>query len=230
MNNRVHGMPGLTDTICLIWKKAGTGRKNFVKTYRVWKTQQVVLLFVCTLLSCQHNYAPKPQAYFRIDFPEREYRMYDSICPFAFEYPVYGKLVNDARPHSEPCWFDLKFPEYRGTIHLTYREMDNDFDRFIEDNWKILFTGIASKADAIEYEDFYDREGQVYATIYDIKGNAASHVQFYVTDSVKNFLRGSLYFNVRPNHDSLAPVVAFFREDIVHLIESIRWKEKQTKK
>jgi len=187
------------------------------------------IVYCLFLLSCQRNYIPKPNAYFRIDFPEREYQTYDSTCPLAFEYPVYGRLVSDSYYHSEPCWFDLKFPKYKGTVHLTYKEIDNDFDRFIEHNWNLLFRSVAQKADAIEYVDVNCQEAQVYGMIYDIRGNAASNMQFYVTDSVKNFLRGSLYFTVRPNHDSLSPVVAFFREDIIHLIKTIRWKEVNVK-
>jgi gliding motility-associated lipoprotein GldD len=60
--------------------------------------------------------------------------------------------------------------------------------------------------------------------LYEIRGDAASSVQFYLTDSTRHFLRGSLYFNVQPNADSLAPVIDFFMEDIMHLIETLEWK------
>ena len=93
----------------------------------------------------------------------------------------------------------------------------------------MIYSKIAQKADAVESHEYANPETKVYSVIYDIRGNAASQVMFYVTDSVKNFLRGSLYFTVRPNHDSLSPVVAFFREDIIHLIKTIRWKEVNVK-
>jgi len=182
------------------------------------------LLVLLMAVSCQRGYVPKPLSYFRIDFPEKEYRMYDGDCPFTFEYPVYGTLSKDTHG-SETCWYDIRFPNYRGTIHLTYKEIDNDFDRFIEDNWRIIFSGIAQRADGINDKHFENHEEKIYGAMFDISGNAASHVQFYLTDSVENFLRGSLYFTVRPNHDSLAPVVTFFRKDIIHLIETFRWKE-----
>jgi len=204
-----------------------------VKTYRVWKTQQVMFLVACMFLfSCQQTYTPKPNAYFRIDFPEKEYRLYDSNCPFTFEYPVYGTLVPDTRPTSEPCWFNINFPKYKGTIYLSYLEINsnNILDTFIEDNWKMIFGKIAQKADAVDPKDYSNFDHNVYGTLFDINGNAASAVQFYVTDSVKNILRGSLYFYARPNQDSLAPAVAFFREDIVHLMESVRWKDVKLKK
>jgi len=185
--------------------------------------QQVVLL--CMLLfSCGQNYSPKPHAFYRIDFPEREYQIYESDCPFTFEYPVYGTITPDSRRIPEPCWFNIVFPGYRGTIYFTYHEIDNNFDNLIEDNWKFIFSGIAQRADAVEPRIFENPEMEVFGTFYDIRGNAASPVVFFVTDSVKNYLRGSLYFTAKPNSDSLAPVVAFFREDVIHLMESVRWK------
>ena len=60
--------------------------------------------------------------------------------------------------------------------------------------------------------------------LYAIEGNAASAAQFFVTDSVRHFVRGSLYFNNVPNADSVAPVNAFIINDIRHLMETLEWK------
>ncbi|MDE5612858.1 MAG: gliding motility lipoprotein GldD, partial [Odoribacter sp.] len=59
---------------------------------------------------------------------------------------------------------------------------------------------------------------------YFIEGNTASSTQFYVTDSVKHFLRGALYFKQHPDKDSLAPVIHYLRQDIVNLMETVRFK------
>ncbi|MCR5455573.1 MAG: hypothetical protein K6F33_11355, partial [Bacteroidales bacterium] len=64
----------------------------------------------------------------------------------------------------------------------------------------------------------------VYGLLYGIKGNVASPLQFYITDSTRHFLRGSLYFNCSPNKDSLAPSVEFVRQDIERLFETLIWK------
>ena len=190
----------------------------------------LLVIIMMTLVSCQQSYAPKPHAYYRIDFPEREYRLYDGVCPFTFEYPEYGTIIPDARPTSESYWMNIIFPKYKGTVHLTYLEINNNFDELIENDWKVVYKGIAQKADAVGERLHYDPDGKVYGIMYDIEGNAASQLMFFVTDSVKNYLRGSLYFYTRPNHDSLAPVVSFFREDIVHLMKTVRWKEIKAKK
>ena len=60
--------------------------------------------------------------------------------------------------------------------------------------------------------------------MYDIGGDAASPLQFFVTDSTKHFLRAALYFNTEPNADSLAPVVEYTKQDIDRLLESFQWK------
>jgi hypothetical protein len=54
--------------------------------------------------------------------------------------------------------------------------------------------------------------------LYEISGEAASSVQFYVTDSVRHFVRGALYFMETPNYAYLAPMISYNAVDIEHLI------------
>src|SRR5690606_18002102 len=99
-----------------------------------------------------------------------------------------------------------------------------DVDELIRDAY-----GFAAKhemkATALKRTLIEDNIHKVHGILYDIQGEAASQVQFFLTDSTRNFLRGSLYFNSKPNPDSLAPVLAFVREDIDHMIRSVRWSE-----
>jgi gliding motility-associated lipoprotein GldD len=62
--------------------------------------------------------------------------------------------------------------------------------------------------------------------LYEITGNAASHLQFHITDSTHHFIKGSLYFYVKPNYDSILPAVNYIKEDIFRLIETLEWKNK----
>ena len=59
--------------------------------------------------------------------------------------------------------------------------------------------------------------------LYELEGNTASAVQFFLTDSTENYLRGALYFNVKTNRDSLQPVIDFLRIDINKFIKSFEW-------
>lgn len=121
------------------------------------------------------------------------------------------------------CWFNIVFPDYKGKLHLTYMEVKNNLRALTDDAHKFAYKH-SVKADAIEERLWINDDENVYGIIYLISGDAASSVQFFVTDSLSHYLRGSLYFNTQPNKDSLAPVINFFRKDVVHLIETLKWK------
>lgn len=185
-----------------------------------------VFLLVLVLLSlpdCKKHVTPRPAGYLRIDFPEKKYRSYDTICPYTFEYPLYGKIGYDTSKIAEPFWINIEFPGFGGKIHLSYKPVRNNLNVFIEDSRTLAYKHTV-KADAISEILYTNDEHNVYGLLYRIKGDAASSIQFYMTDSIRNFLRGSLYFNVQPNADSLAPVIDYFMEDIVHLVETLQWK------
>jgi len=59
---------------------------------------------------------------------------------------------------------------------------------------------------------------------FSLGGNTATANQFFLTDSVKHFLRGALYFNAAPNADSLGVVNDFLKKDLQHLINTLKWK------
>ena len=175
------------------------------------------------IISCGRDYYPKPRGYYRIDFPEKKYLKYKSNCPFNFEFPQYAKVNIDNDNYSEPCWLNIDFPEYKGRIHISYKIIDNNISQYLEDSRTLAYKHTI-KAEAINEKILYNDEKKVYGILYDLKGNVASSVQFFLTDSTNHFLRGALYFYVPPNKDSLAPVIDFFREDILHLIETFEWK------
>ena len=59
---------------------------------------------------------------------------------------------------------------------------------------------------------------------YEVGGNAASQSQFYVTDSMRHFLTGSLYFYAKPNYDSILPAAHYLQQDIKHIMETVQWQ------
>lgn len=186
----------------------------------------LILLSVTALAiwSCGPDPVPLPRGYFRIALPEREYRSFDTTWPYAFEYPLYSELRPDNDPESEPYWADLIIPRFGASIHLSYKRMDGELAPFAEDARKMAMTHIA-RSTGIQEMIVQRPEARVFGIIYDIQGTeAASPIQFYLTDSTTHFLRGALYFNHSPNNDSLAPVITFLQEDILHLVESLRWK------
>jgi gliding motility-associated lipoprotein GldD len=190
---------------------------------RIFITRALVGILLVFSVCCRQVYSPKPRAYFRIDFPAKEYVRFSSPCHFSFDYPVYGSVEKVTLSNAEPCWYDIRFKHYKATIHLTYKPLKNDLSGHIEDIHKIVYKHTI-KADDIIESKIEDKKSHTWGILYDIKGNTASAVNFYITDSVSGFLSGALYFKVRTNKDSLAPAIQFFRKDIVHLINSISWE------
>jgi gliding motility-associated lipoprotein GldD len=182
----------------------------------------VLITFLTT--ACQENYVPKPRGYYRIGLPERAYTEMDSTLPYSFSYPVYCKITPDLYSPNEPAWINVEFPSLNGKLHLSYKKINNNLAKYIDDTHMLVSKHIP-KATAIEESQISNPEHHVYGTIYKIQGSeAASVYQFFVTDSVHHFIRGALYFNSEPNNDSLAPVIDFVSKDIDHLIETLRWK------
>ena len=175
------------------------------------------------LIGCSEPPTPKPRAYFRIDFPEKEYQTFSAPgYPYKFSYPVYGEVNKDRSRGSEPYWVNVDFPPFKARIHISYKSAVGRLDSLIEDSRYLAFKH-ALKADAISEQIFSNEEKKVYGILYNMKGNTASSWQFFVTDSSKHFLRGALYFSVSPNKDSLAPSVDFFGKDLVKLMETVEW-------
>jgi len=182
----------------------------------------LTLIFILTF-SCKQDYIPKPHGYFRIDFQEKTYRQFDSIAlPYTFDIPGYSKIVPDRERLAEPFWINLKIPAHKAEVHISYKKVQNNLAKLMEDSRTLAYKH-SIKADAINERIFVNPQKKVYGTIYQIDGNAASPLQFYLTDSTQNFLRGALYIREVPNIDSLRPVIDFLTPDVIRLIETTEW-------
>ncbi len=185
----------------------------------------LIILSIGLFVACERNPTPLPRAYFRIDLPEKSYQDFDTIFPYRFSYPDYAEVLPDSRPNAEPWWADVYYPDFKAVIHLSYKSVDDEeaLYEYIEDSRGFINRHIP-KASAFNEKTYTNEEHEVYGILFEIKGKeAASPVQFHVTDSTRHFLRGSLYFGVTPNNDSLAPVIDFIREDIMHMVETLEW-------
>jgi gliding motility-associated lipoprotein GldD len=191
------------------------------------KAIYTTLVFVLLVTTCRQATVPRPKGYFRIDLPKKKYVEFnfpESGVPVTFEYPEYGKLAFNQEYANEKGWFNIEFPAYKAKIYMTYKSV-KDFPELMEETYRMNVKNHIAKADAIKEQEIINKENKVFGILYDLKGNTASAVQFYVTDSAKNYLRGSLYFAAEPAADSLAPVIDFFRKDILHIIETLKWEK-----
>lgn len=191
-----------------------------------WNLLSTLLLFITISVfftACKKDNQPKPRGYFRIDFPEKKYTIYNSDCPYSFEYPEYGTIEKVDEFKGSDCWVNIAFPAYKAKIHLTYKTVDNNLAQYIEDIHTLTYKHVIKANDIVEIP-IHNDSSKVYGVIYEISGNTASSISFFATDSTGHFISGALYFLTTPNADSLSPCLQFFRKDVVHLTESLQWK------
>ncbi len=185
-----------------------------------------IIHIVCSVLlifGCKEDYTPKPYGYYRIDFPEKSYKLLTGKFPYHFEIAGQASIEEDCDNDAEPYWINIVYPMYNAKIHLSYKKITSDtsLPYYQQDCHRMAYSHTI-KAESIDERLFQQGNG-VFGLLYFIEGNTASSTQFYMTDSTKNFLRGALYFNERPNKDSLAPVVHYLRQDVIRIMETIKF-------
>lgn len=186
-------------------------------------------VIIAFLLSCNSPYTYKKKGYFHIDFPEKQYRLFDQPgYPYTFEYPVYAEVIKDtsffdAKPEND-WWINIDIPRFAGRIYISYKEVQkNNFDSLVNDGFKMAYkqhTDVSTGINDSVMRTPHGAEG-IY---FSLSGNTATANQFFLTDSTKHFLRGALYFNASPNEDSLGIVNDFLKKDLQHLINTLKWR------
>ncbi len=187
---------------------------------KYFKAAKFFLLFVApfVLVSCKKNTVPKPTSYLRLEYPEAEYALFESSCPFTFE-------MNEAAIIKEKssCSFTIDYPKMKATLYLNYKQVSGNVKLLLKDAQKLTYNHVI-KADDILEQPYLNPKKKVYGMFYHVNGNAATNAQFYVTDSTKHFLDCSVYFYAKPNFDSVMPATSYIKNDMQHLMETIKWK------
>lgn len=205
------------------------------------------LLLLVFLMACNSTYTSKRKGYFKIDFPERKYVLFDEPgVPYSFEYPVYADIVKDSTyfdsTPENPYWRNIDFPQFNARIFLSYKIIGgkatykvklangsysdssgtNYFDKMVNDAFNLTNKN-ESVASSIK-DSLFTTRNNITGIFFKVGGNAATARQFFMSDTSRHFLRGALYFDTTPNADSLKPVQDFLQADIDHLINTFRWK------
>ena len=210
-----------------------------------------LLPIACCLFlpACNSTYTSKKTGYYKIDFPERKYILFQKEgFPYSFEYPVYAQVVKDStyfdQDEQNPYWVNIDFPQFGARIFLSYKTIGgkstykvkqpdgtykdslgtNVFDYMVNDAFKLTSKN-ESVASSIKDSLFHTKNG-ITGVFFRVGGNAATAKQFFMSDTTTNFFRGALYFDVTPNADSLKPVQDFLQKDIDHLISTFKWANK----
>ncbi|RAW03235.1 gliding motility lipoprotein GldD [Pseudochryseolinea flava] len=187
-----------------------------------------VLILVVSMTSCNRDYLPKPLGYNRLELPTPAYRNLPDSLPFAFEYSQHATLLDDTSSISERFWIEIYYPTLKSNVHITYKRLNHDeklLKEFINDAY-VLTSKHQIKASAIDEVITKTPSGKT-AVIAELEGDVPSQFQFTVTDSAENFIRGALYFNTKVASDSLAPAIEYMKKDIMHLINTLEWKNQK---
>ena len=180
----------------------------------------ILVLFIAFIFqSCYENQQPKAKSFLALEYPVANYKRVDFQNNFSSE-------IND-RSHlsfSQSGWSRLAYPRLKAVVNITYRKVDGNLKELFQEAEKLTFSH-TSKADAISAIPFENRQNKTYGKLFEVSGNAASNIQFHLTDSTEHFMTGSLYFQVQPNFDSIEPALDYIRKDIVILMEQLEWSQ-----
>lgn len=161
---------------------------------------------------------PKPKAYLSLEYPNPQYTDFKKACGYDFKYNSLSNIKDQGQ-----CNFHINYPKLRATVYLNYRPVQNNIESLLRDAQKLTYEHVV-KADNITEQPYIDSEHKKFGMFYEVGGNAASQSQFYVTDSTKHFLMGSIYFYAKPNFDSVLPAAHYIKNDLKILMESLKWK------
>jgi gliding motility-associated lipoprotein GldD len=200
-----------------------TFARYFMRMKRFLLLLLITTFLITTFTACQRRSVPRPYGYFRIAIPDTMY----TICEMK-DYPYAFRLSQHAYTETHFCegeqyWIDIQYPTLNATIHCSYKKIDNNLRQLSRDAQEFLYSH-AAVASAIPTQEYTDDERRVYGLYYELHGNTATPIQFYLTDSVRHFFRGSVYCNTIPNQDSLRPIYDYLRKDARVIMESMEWR------
>lgn len=170
------------------------------------------------MVSCV-EYTPKPRGYFRLEPAQANYLTLP-VPDLPFSFSVSDKVVVELSEEQQGA-INLAYPVFNATVYCSYLPVTKqNFTELTHESMKFVERiGQPFKASAYENPDV-----GVYGIFFDIKGNVASPIQFYLTDSLSHFFRGALYYESAPNADSIAPVTDYLRKDMIELVQTFRWR------
>lgn len=184
--------------------------------------KKLAFLFIAiAAISCSEDVKPKPKGELRLEYPSPKYQLVKNNCPYTFEYSSNFAVLDNA---NKTCWYNLRYPAMKANVYITYFPVNNDLEAQIKEVEKMVYKHTV-KASAIETKSFSYPEKKVFGNFYELKGESASNIQIFMTDSTKHFVTANLYFNTRPKPDSLAPAIDYVKRDLLHMVDTFQWKK-----
>lgn len=177
-----------------------------------------ILFFVLVLsfVSCDSSSLPKQKGFFAPDFSYPKYTI-QNLCNFSYNINLDSNIIN-----INDCNHEIKYNKLKAKVYLNKINLNNNLNEISSIFDEKVFNN-SEYADRILTSEYSNYEKKVYSKLYFFVGDAPSNIQFYLTDSLSNFLSASVYFDSKPNYDSLFPYIHYIRSDIKKIIESFEW-------
>jgi gliding motility-associated lipoprotein GldD len=188
------------------------------------KIISLLLIFFSIFYSCVDSNLPKQSAFLRIEFPEPNYIAPNEIkLPIDFYYNLSAADINVTNSKQ----FSLNYPKMNLIVDMSLNKLTKRAD--LENNFRdfsLTLETHSKKSNGIFIREYEDLNNRVYAKIFELRGDVASPIQFYLTDSTSNFINGSLNLKFKSKYDSIFPTIQYVKNDILVLVESLNWNTK----
>jgi gliding motility-associated lipoprotein GldD len=186
------------------------------------------ILFLFGLLlfhfSCDEtSYLPREKAFLRLEFEKPMYGTFSS------ESSKLNFIYNNASASFEIISEEktvLRYKHIKIDIVLSNIQLENtsSFEESLQ-NFYMFLEPHRKKSNQISVKEFISADNKRFAKVFEMRGPVASPLQFYVTDSINNFLFGSMNLIQKSDYDSIYPSVMYVKNDIFSIIESVNWEE-----
>jgi len=185
------------------------------------KTVLKIFIITFILISCTEDPVPKPHGYPRLDLPIKGFSEWKGNCHIQFKKPIGAEIEISEK---DSCFFNVSYPTLNAKIHCSYIPVNGHLKEIIDQEYK-LREKHNQFSTSVKARVYHSNEKKVNALLFEISGTqAATPLQFFITDSTNHFFRGTLYFNTSPNNDSLATAIEFIRNDVDTMVATFNWK------
>ena len=188
------------------------------------KIISLLLIFFTILCSCVEGNLPKQRAFLRIEFPEPNYTALKEIkSPVDFYYNLSAADINVINTKQ----FSINYPKMNLVVDMSLKKISKEED--LENNFRdfsLTLETHSKKSNGMFVREYEDVNNRVYAKIFEMRGDVASPIQFYLTDSISNFINGSLNLKFKSKYDSIFPTIQYVKNDILVLVESLNWRSR----
>ena len=177
-----------------------------------------IIFLALFVFSCNNNVnLPKQRAYFAPELEIPTYKKISLDCNYSFNINSQASINN-----IKNCNYEIYYKNLNAKIFINQIVLSNSIERAVNTfNQKINENSRLS--DQIIQSDYFNIDNETYSKLYSFVGNSPSNIQFYVTNQTDKFLTGSLFFETKPNYDSLFPYIDYIRNDIKKMVDSFRW-------